>query len=154
MEQTYSIKTLDELADLAGFFLDNLSKMEGGDAVVAALSGDLGAGKTTFVQMVARLLGVQDVVTSPTFTIMKGYETGVAAPFKTLIHMDAYRIESEDELRPLRLAELMKQPQTLICIEWAERVYEALPNETHFLTFKNGAADERLITYHYGKSQL
>lgn len=154
MEKTHTITTLDELAQFAELFLNEISKSEVNGAVVVAISGDLGAGKTTLVQILAKLLGVQDLVTSPTFTIMKGYETTPGAPFTTLIHMDAYRIEEEDELRPLRLAELMEQPQTLICIEWAERIYEALPKDTHFLALTMTDANVRQITYHQGKKSL
>ena len=154
MEKTHTITTLDELAQFAEQFLNELSKSEVKGSVVVAISGDLGAGKTTFVQTLARLLGVTDVVTSPTFTIMKGYETAPGAPFSTLIHMDAYRIEEEDELRPLRLAEIMQQPKTLICIEWAERIYEALPKDTHFLALTMTDANVRQITYRQGKKPL
>jgi len=151
MEKTHTINTLEELALFAEQFLNEISKSEVSGSVVVGITGDLGAGKTTFVQILAKLLGVIDVVTSPTFTIMKGYETAPGAPFSTLIHMDAYRIEDKDELRPLRLAEIMQQPKTLICIEWAERIYEALPENTHFLSFTTPDLEVRQITYHQGK---
>jgi tRNA threonylcarbamoyladenosine biosynthesis protein TsaE len=151
MQQTYTINSLDELAQFARNFLTKISKTEVEGAVVIGILGDLGAGKTTFVQTLAKLLGVADVVTSPTFTIMKGYETAPEAAFSTFIHMDAYRIEDQDELRPLHVAEIMKQPKTLFCIEWAERIYEALPEDTHFLSFTTTDSEARQITYHQGK---
>jgi tRNA threonylcarbamoyladenosine biosynthesis protein TsaE len=154
MQQTYTINSLDELAQFAESFLAEISKSETEGVVVIGISGDLGAGKTTFVQTLAKLLGVSDVVTSPTFTIMKGYETAPEAPFATLIHMDAYRIEDQEELRPLRLAELMQQPRTLICIEWAERIHKALPLNTHFLSFALDRDEVRHITYKQGVKSL
>lgn len=96
-------------------------------ATVIALHGDLGAGKTTFVQTLGKALGVSEHITSPTFTIMKGYET-TDADFDHLIHMDAYRLEDISELAPLRFSEILATPKTLFCIEWAERIKDALPS--------------------------
>src|SRR3989338_5395392 len=79
IEKTHTINTLEELALFAEQFLAEISKSEVSGAVVVGISGDLGAGKTTFVQILAKLLGVTDVVTRPTFTIMKGYETAPGA---------------------------------------------------------------------------
>jgi tRNA threonylcarbamoyladenosine biosynthesis protein TsaE len=151
MEKTHTIHTLEDLQVFAEQFLHEISQADFTGATVVGISGDLGAGKTTFVQTLAKFLGVQDVVTSPTFTIMKGYETADTAPFNTLIHMDAYRIEDQEELRPLRLAEIFEQPKTLVCVEWAERIFEALPPNTHFLSFAMPDAESRQITYKLGK---
>lgn len=96
-------------------------------ATIIALHGDLGAGKTTFVQALGKALGVTEQITSPTFTIMKGYET-TDADFEHLIHMDAYQLEDISELAPLRFSEILATPKTLFCIEWAERIKEALPS--------------------------
>lgn len=100
-------------------------------AVVLALSGDLGAGKTTMVQALAAELGVREVVNSPTFTIQKTYET-THERFTTLLHMDAYRLESAAELGPLRFHEQLADAQTLFCIEWAEQIKDALPENTYW----------------------
>lgn len=111
-------------------------------AVVLALSGDLGAGKTTFVKNLAAALGLDSAdVTSPTFTIMKGYETP-DAEWEELIHMDAYRIEDIEELGPLRFREMLNQPNTLFCIEWAEKIESALPANTIWLHFTNTSEEE------------
>ena len=130
------VSSLEELQTFTEGFLAELCNFaeahEG--AVVLAISGGLGAGKTTFVQHLAKLLGVSQVVTSPTFTIMKGYEVSVP-PFEHLVHMDAYRIEDLEELRPLRLKEILKSPKTLVCIEWAERIAPVLPADVWQLSF-------------------
>ena len=116
----------------------------GGSAAVLALHGDLGAGKTTFTQELARQLGVADTVVSPTFVVMKGYET-THEYFTQLIHIDAYRIEAVDEMRVMHFGEILGQNNTIITIEWAEKIAELLP--THTLHFDFTATEENhLIT--------
>jgi tRNA threonylcarbamoyladenosine biosynthesis protein TsaE len=130
-----TIKGLESLQDFAKGFLSNLKSDQSLDrAVVVALSGDLGVGKTTFVQSLAKELGVEDIVTSPTYTILKQYETGEGSKFECLIHMDAYRLDSVDELEPLRFDEFLNKPNTLLCIEWAEKIKEVLPKDTIFIS--------------------
>jgi tRNA threonylcarbamoyladenosine biosynthesis protein TsaE len=96
------------------------------DTLVLALSGDLGAGKTTFTQELAKHLGVAESVTSPTFTIMKQYDL-TGGDFDCLVHIDAYRLESESEAGPLRLSEIFAMPRTIVCIEWPERIASYIP---------------------------
>lgn len=112
---------------------------------IIALYGDLGAGKTTFVQTLGQLLGVREQITSPTFTIMKGYET-TDTEFEQLVHMDAYRIDDITELGPLRFAEILDTPNTLVCIEWAERIKDALG--TFVLNVTLEVKDENTRTVH------
>ena len=92
-------------------------------ATIVALSGDLGAGKTTFVQGAARALGVEEHVTSPTFVILKIYDLHGQA-FKKLIHMDAYRLKGPQHLKVLGWEEMTSDPQNLIFIEWPEKIGE------------------------------
>lgn len=120
------IYELDELGAVVTDIIMMATERPKDRAVVLALQGDLGAGKTTFVQELARQLGVTDTVTSPTFAIMKQYQT-THTEFSDLVHIDAYRIETLDELGPLRFAEVLVQPNTLMCIEWPERISTALP---------------------------
>lgn len=115
-----------------------------GGAVVIALHGDLGAGKTTFVQALGKALGVADQITSPTFTIMKGYET-TDEDFTHLIHMDAYRIEALTELGPLRFLDILATPQTLFCIEWAEKISSALPAHVLHVSLAISSEDTRTV---------
>ena len=137
-EMTKTI-ALSEIEQFASDFLNELASNDG--ATVIALSGDLGAGKTTFVKALAKALGVTEHVTSPTFTIMSGYDT-TNDRFEQLIHMDAYRIEDESELGPLRFTELLQQPNTLFCIEWAEQIAGALPSSAARVAFAAGDSEE------------
>ncbi len=116
-------------------------------ATVLALIGDLGAGKTTLVQALARELGITDVVTSPTFVVMKSYET-TNTVFTTLVHIDAYRIDDVDEMRPLGFLSLLTQPNTLLCIEWPERIASLLPTKRYTLSLFANPDGSRTNTYH------
>lgn len=87
-----------------------------------ALHGDLGAGKTTFVQGLARGLGVTEQVTSPTFAIYTLHR----GAGRTLLHLDAYRLENEDQVEALLLDEFLVSPYCL-AVEWPEKVAGWLP---------------------------
>lgn len=89
-----------------------------------ALHGNLGVGKTTFVQGLARGFGVTDAVTSPTFTIFTLHRGT-----RTLVHLDAYRLESADQLDPLMLEDFLISPYCL-AIEWPEHIAAWLPATT------------------------
>lgn len=141
---------IDNLLDLENFAKELLKyigveKTENNHATIIALSGNLGAGKTTFVQLLAKELGVSEKVTSPTFTIMKGYE--LAGRFNLLVHMDAYRIEDLSELGPLRFSELLANKSNLLCIEWAEKIQSALPSEIIKINIEILPDGKREITY-------
>lgn len=114
-------------------------------AAVVGLYGDLGAGKTTFVQAVARSLGVSERITSPTFLIVKRYKLKVKS-FRFLIHIDAYRLKSGDELRKLGFEELLRDSGNLIFVEWADRVVDILPKKQTKLFFEFVDENTRKIT--------
>jgi tRNA threonylcarbamoyladenosine biosynthesis protein TsaE len=87
-----------------------------------ALHGDLGVGKTTFVQGLARGLGVHDPVTSPTFNIFTLYKGNT----RTLVHMDAYRLENDRQIDALMLEDFLVSPWVL-AVEWPERIAAWIP---------------------------
>jgi len=93
-----------------------------------ALHGDLGVGKTTFVQGLAHGLGVAEHVTSPTFAIYSVYQ----GKERRLVHLDAYRLENERQIESLLLDEFLISPWCL-AIEWPEKITPLLPAEAwHF----------------------
>lgn len=89
--------------------------------VTLALHGDLGVGKTTFVRGLARGLGIQGPVTSPTFSIYTLYRGD-----RTLVHLDAYRLETAREIDDLLLEDFLTPPYCL-AIEWPERIESWVP---------------------------
>ncbi len=111
-------------------------------ATVLALEGNLGAGKTTFVQTLARELGVKDVVQSPTYVLMKNYGLELSGPeattnkkFTKLVHIDAYRLESPEEFDALRPEEFLNDPYALVVVEWPEKLGAKLPKPDMTLSF-------------------
>ncbi len=123
MEITYTEHDTQAVAQKLLAMLEN-----GPIATIVGLSGDLGAGKTTLVKAIAEILGVKETITSPTFVIAKYYRTR-DPKFTDLIHIDAYRIEDPKELEVLGWENMKKEPNTLIVIEWPERVEELLPGD-------------------------
>ncbi len=120
-------KSVEETTHRATDFVAQLAVDRVTDkAVVVALSGDLGSGKTTFTQAVARALGITETVTSPTFVIEKVYKIDTPR-FKRFIHIDAYRLETSSELAHLGFADLLTDKDNLIFIEWAEKIADILP---------------------------
>jgi len=115
-------------------------------SLVVGLSGDLGSGKTTFSQIVARLLGVDETVTSPTFIIQKSYKTKDPV-FQVFTHIDAYRIEEESELKSLGFREQLEIPNSLMFIEWPEKIQDALPPDTGIVSFEFINESERVVRY-------
>jgi len=122
--------TETEISDIAKKLIMHTSERSNGvSATVLALSGNLGAGKTTLVQYMAEALGVTEVITSPTFVVMKRYHA-THPVFLELIHIDAYRIEQEEEMVVLGFLQWLKNPQALICIEWPEKISGLIPSNS------------------------
>lgn len=118
---------------------------------VLALRGDLGAGKTTFVQGLARGLGVGGRVSSPTFVLVNEYAVGRGAHGAhalRLIHIDTYRlgVRTRGEADAMGLEDLLEDPDAIIAIEWAERVADLLPPDHLLLELRYGVQpDQRLL---------
>lgn len=143
------ITDVSELEKVVEKVLETVEQCEDGDtATVLALHGDLGAGKTTFTQTLAKKLRVTEVVTSPTFVVMKNYNLENQS-FEKLVHIDAYRIEEIDEMRVLGFGELLEEKGSIMCIEWAENIAELLPENTIHIRFELDG-EKRIITIEYG----
>jgi tRNA threonylcarbamoyladenosine biosynthesis protein TsaE len=118
-------------------------------ATVVALHGNLGAGKTTLTKSIAKALGINDTITSPTFVIQKRFEIpaeahGTFGSLKNLIHIDAYRIDLQDQLVKLGWNTISRDNDNIIVVEWPENVADVLPpTTTHvYLNFINETTRE------------
>lgn len=104
-------------------------KLQGGDVI--ALQGNLGAGKTTFTQLLAKELGIRNRVTSPTFVMMNLYavrnKEARLNGVRHLCHIDAYRLKGAEGLRAIGAEEYIGKYDTIVVIEWAERVKGIIP---------------------------
>ncbi len=143
MKKDFSI---DEIEKIAQEIYNHIGGGNGEMAQVVALDGELGAGKTTLTQRIAKLFGVQADVISPTFTIMKKYQTN-NKNFKNLIHIDAYRLDTEDELTNLGWSEMLRDKDNLIIIEWPERVANLIPQNSIVIKLEHIDEGKRSITF-------
>jgi tRNA threonylcarbamoyladenosine biosynthesis protein TsaE len=144
----YTSRSLEETKGLARIFLDSI-EFSPKHATVVALSGDLGSGKTAFVQAIGEIIGIEENLHSPTFVIEKIYPIFWKATrpeglnggvFKNLIHVDAYRLEQEAEILHLGWEKIIREPENLIFIEWPENVSGVIPENA--LKISLGFIDE------------
>ena len=115
---------------------------------VVALYGNLGSGKTTFVQGLARGFGIKKRIISPTFIIVRTYKISSehqALSIKHFYHIDLYRIESEKEVQELGIEEILSG-KDIIVVEWAEKMQNLLPKKRWDVEFKDLGSSRRKIT--------
>jgi len=125
-----SLKTLDSLAGRLA------EEIKGGE--ILALVGDLGAGKTTFTQKLAKKLKVKAGVLSPTFVLMNLFKAELKSGRKvTLYHLDLYRTKSFAEVKALGIAEFWGQKNSVTVIEWADKIKKHLPKNATVIYFQN-----------------
>lgn len=122
--------------------------LKGGE--ILALVGNLGAGKTTFIQGLAKGLGISQKVNSPTFILMRQYKIKIYKnlKIKVLYHLDLYRLEGavESELRSLGIEDIWKNPKNIVVVEWADKATGFFPKEAVWIRFENLGEDKRKIT--------
>ncbi len=131
----YISNSVEQTMDIAMQFAATL---KGGETVL--LSGDLGAGKTHFAKGVARQFGIDEVVTSPTFTLHNCYQGRLA-----LNHFDFYRIDDAEEVAILGLDELFSVPDGVALIEWSQNVKSLLPSKCTVVTVTKTGENSREI---------
>lgn len=142
MKKTIITNTFEATRTL-GF--DFAKTLKGGETL--ALYGDLGSGKTTFLQGLARGLGITKNIISPTFLIMRTYTLEESTKIKKLYHLDLYRIETEAEAIDLGLLDLVQDPKNVVAIEWPDKIANLLPEQRITLFFEYFEDDKRKITF-------
>lgn len=112
---------------------------------ILALYGDLGSGKTTFVQGLAKGLGIKKRIISPTFVIVRTYKIG----FNDFYHIDLYRTQSRNDIEGLGIGEIMNDPKSVVVIEWAQKMEDLLPKKRIDIYFEYVDENKRKITYEF-----
>lgn len=136
----YSVKNPEETQYLAKNFAKNL---KGGE--VLCLYGKLGSGKTTFIQGLAKGLGIDKKVISPTFVLLKEYDLGKDKKF---YHLDLYRMENIEkiDIESLGLPGIWNNDNHIAAIEWAEKIIDFLPEKRIDIHIENQGDNMRKIT--------
>ena len=124
-------------------------------AFILGLEGDLGGGKTTFLQGFAKGLGIKEKILSPTFILMRKFQIPSTqsqtnskfkiSKFQTFYHIDCYRILKPKEILDLGFKEIIQNPKNIVAIEWADRVRQILPRDTIVLKFHFANKNKRKI---------
>ena len=129
-----------------------LSRTSQKTAVVLGLSGNLGGGKTTFLQGFAKGLGIKDKILSPTFVIMRRFRFNNLAikQFNNFYHIDCYRINKPEEILELGFKEIISDPKNIVAIEWSEKIKKVLPKTTIFINFEFIDKNKREIKFDIG----
>lgn len=109
-------------------------KLTGGE--VLALTGDLGSGKTTFTQGLAKGLGIKNNITSPTFVLLKNYHGKINNKNIEFVHIDAYRVQSIEDIKSAGIEDYLNRKGVIMVIEWAEKIKKILPKNIINISFE------------------
>lgn len=140
--QTFITESFTETQKIAEDFAKTL---KGGE--VLCFYGDLGYGKTTFIQGLAKGLGIEGRIISPTFIIMRRYKMKLKTQnSKFFYHVDLYRINSEQEIIDLGLLDVMHDEETIVAIEWPEKMGNLLPKKRIDVKLEYVDEDKRKIS--------
>jgi len=110
-------------------------RLKGGEII--GLIGELGSGKTTFIKGLAEGLRVDNTITSPTFVILKSYPGRIGVKKIEFIHIDAYRIESIEDMKSVGIEDYLGREDIIVAVEWAEKIREILPKNTIYIKFNH-----------------
>jgi len=137
------VTTLKQMDDFSKSILDQLStNVSPVDATIITLSGDLGAGKTTFTQFLGKHLGVTENINSPTYVIEQRYPA-LHHHFAELVHIDAYRLEQQDDAIKIGLDKTLDDPTNIVVIEWPEKIADFLENYKKIEIFLSSEDENR-----------
>ena len=132
------IENLEKIREAAREFVANI-----GDSTVFAFYGKMGAGKNTFIKAVCEELGVEDVITSPTFAIVNEYRSDASG--ELIYHFDFYRVKKIEEVYDMGFEDYFYSG-ALCFIEWPELCEEVLPEDTVKVTIEESSDGTRVVT--------
>ncbi len=137
-----------ETRAFAGKMIKNFVGKKKSGPLVLALSGELGSGKTTFVQGLARTLGITGKLRSPTFILMKSYKLPKRLlPFQLFTHVDVYRLNNSREMKRLGFDEMVQDIKAITVIEWADKAKGLIPKGAIWIKFKHRGRNSREISF-------
>ncbi len=145
MKKTFLTKNSTQTKKLGESFAKSILKRSPAKrAIVFGLIGDLGGGKTTFLQGFAKGLGIKERILSPTFVIIKRFKIKDLR-FTNFYHIDCYRIQKPKEILDLGFKEIISNPKNIVAIEWADRISKILPKNSIILKFEFISQNKRKI---------
>ena len=133
------INSLAEINEAAKTFIENM-----GDSKVFAFYGKMGAGKTTFIKAICEELGVEDVITSPTFAIVNEYQSSTTGD--SIFHFDFYRIKKLEEVYDMGYEDYF-YGVSLCFLEWPELIDELLPEDAKKVTIEETENGGRVVKF-------
>lgn len=140
MDKIYTTKSFQETQKIGEDFAKEIVKNNSrGAAAVLALEGNLGGGKTTFLQGFAKGLGIKEKILSPTFVILKHFEN--------FYHIDCYRLNNPEEILELDFKSIIKNPKNIVAVEWPEKIKDLLPQGTIWIELKFVDENKREIIF-------
>jgi tRNA threonylcarbamoyladenosine biosynthesis protein TsaE len=148
MKRTYCTSGPSETKKIAQIILKDLkSERPKKGAYVLALEGDLGGGKTTFLQGLAKALGIKDKILSPTFVIMRKFSIpeNKKIIFNNFYHLDCYRIRDEQDILALGFSGIVSCRDNIVAVEWSEKIKKILPPGTTIIKFGFISGEKRKI---------
>ncbi|MEX0869967.1 MAG: tRNA (adenosine(37)-N6)-threonylcarbamoyltransferase complex ATPase subunit type 1 TsaE [Candidatus Spechtbacterales bacterium] len=145
----YTSTSPEETKNIAKDLIKDLYTKEGRNhALVFALEGELGAGKTNFTQGIAEFLGIERNVTSPTFVLVKKYNIADKVSgdkSARFYHLDCYRTQSPQEIMELDWEDVVREKDNVVIVEWAEKIKDIIPKDAVWVTMKSRGENEREI---------
>lgn len=123
-----------KIAKTIAEFLFNQSFIK--KALIIGLKGELGGGKTTFIQGFAKELCIKEKILSPTFVIMKNFKIPTKGRFKKLYHFDVYRIGHDSEMNVLGFKDILSDSNNIVLIEWIDLIQNIIPKDSILFSFK------------------
>lgn len=141
----YLTKNSNQTKELGRILAKKIKLKKNSKALVLGLKGELGGGKTTFLQGFARGLGIKQRILSPTFVILKRFKIKDLR-FKNFYHIDCYRLNRDKEILALGFKEIISDKKNIVAVEWAERIKKILPKDAIWIKFDFIDENKRKIT--------